>query len=50
LIYGSTETTKLAIDILYRTGQRAAAQALARAERQFLSADDCNIIEAALGR
>lgn len=45
--YHAAETTKLAVDVLYRSGKAAAARALAQAERQLLSADDWRAIESA---
>lgn len=44
----TAETTKLAVDVLYRSGKRAAARELACADRQLLSADDWRAIELAL--
>jgi hypothetical protein len=41
------ETTRLLIDVFYRSGKSVAARALAETERQFLSTEDWEAIEAA---
>lgn len=46
----SAETTKLAVELLYRSGKDAAARALAEADRQLLSAEDWQAIDGTIGR